>query len=237
MSSKTPTGRKPASDKKAGYHHGNLREALLERAMQILQHESIDNLSLRALAKDLGVSATAVYSHFTDKTDLLIDLRTQGFHLLNNALLDTLAHASNETAEQKVRLLGHTYMQFGRQYPNLFDTLFTWTPELERIKPDCIEAGANCEGTLHDTLCDMLAEYGVTAGDYRASVASMSTWSLVHGMTMLVRSGAIEGAVHCGHWPVSFSASQPEQQTKMFNHLISIELAGLKACINSINEH
>ncbi|WP_339899497.1 TetR/AcrR family transcriptional regulator [uncultured Gilvimarinus sp.] len=234
--SQSPPNPKPAVAKKAAYHHGNLREALLERAMQILQHDSSDKLSLRSLAKDLGVSATAVYSHFTDKTELLIDLRTQGFYLLNEALLATLAGAPHESAEQKVRLLGHTYMRFGQDFPNLFDTLFTWTPELERVTPVCIEAGADCEATLRDTLCEMLADYGVARDDYRASIASMSAWSLVHGMTMLVRSGAIEGAVHCGHWPVSFSAKEPQQQAQMFEHLLSIELAGLKACINSINE-
>lgn len=219
----------PASTgKKTGYHHGNLREALLEAAMEALQSEGLDSLSLRNLARRVGVSATAVYGHFADKTALLVELRTQGFRLLTRYL--QTAYEATDDPEQRVRELGHAYMRFGRENPHLFDTLFTWMPDFERITPQCIEEGNNSELLLRRALIDMLSQNGEPPGEHQAAVASFSAWSLVHGITLLLKSGAIEGAVYCGKWPENFSAQHPDSQlTQIIEQLLTIEIEGIKA--------
>lgn len=82
---------KTQTEHKDTYHHGNLRESLLSTALEFLQTDTLDNLSLRALAKRVGVSPTAVYSHFADKIELLIDVRTLGFRQLSEHLSRALA--------------------------------------------------------------------------------------------------------------------------------------------------
>lgn len=223
----------PHTEKKAAYHHGNLREALLDTALAALKTDSLESLSLRGLAKSLGVSPTAVYGHFADKTALLVELRTLGFRQLSEHL--QRAYNSTEDAEERVRTLAHAYMHFGQTNPHLFDTLFTWMPDLERITPECIEAGNNSEGVLRRALIEMLVANGSTPTEQQAAVASFSAWSLVHGITLLMKSGAIEGAVYCGKWPDYFSAYHPEsQQARIIEHLLTIEIEGIKATAQHI---
>lgn len=230
-SSSLESTHKAAPATKNSYHHGNLRESLLQAAQEHLQHEGLDTLSLRALAKTLGVSATAVYSHFADKIDLLIDLRTQGFEVLTQHLAATLESAPNASGEDKVRLLAHGYMAFARNTPHLFDNLFSWSPEPERIKQECIEAGVDSIQLLRGAIIEMLSENELPNHDYATYVATLSSWSLVHGLTMLVKTGSIEGAIHCGHWPEEFGAAFPESQARAFEHLLTIEIEGLKAAV------
>lgn len=219
---------------KAGYHHGSLRESLLAAAMQTLLSDGMDKLSLRGLAKQVGVSATAVYSHFQDKVDLLIDLRTQGFHHLSAQLQSAIDNNADKPGDEKVRALGFAYMDFAAEQPHLFDILFSWTPDVDRMKPDCVAAGIASECLLQDAICQMFRERGVEPTEYQAAVASFSAWSQVHGLTMLVRSGSIEGAVICGNWPEIFSSQHPKAQQRVFEHLLTTQIEGLKASVDRL---
>lgn len=224
------------SAKKAAYHHGNLRQALLEAALESLKTQSREELSLRGLAKTLGVTPTAVYSHFEDKVALLIEIRTLGFEQLFAHLNERVAALKNPNAETKLRAIAHGYMGFAVTDPNLFDTLFSWTPDFARIPKECIEAGADSEGLLRDTLIEYLGEHGIQPDEYQASVVSFFSWSLVHGIAMLLKSGAIDGAVYCEHWPETFGSNHPQTQACVIEHLLTIELAGIKAAVANIKE-
>lgn len=216
--------------KKHRYHHGNLKEELLIAALQALGQESMEKLSLRGLAKTLGVTPTAVYSHFADKTELLIELRTQGFRQLSDAM-QTASEAlpAGHSTEDRVRSYGRAYMDFAVNHPNLFDILFSWTPDLARITPECAEEGCNGEAMLRLALIELVREQGYELNDYQAALTSFSTWSLVHGISTLLKSGSVEGAVHCEHWPASFSAQSPQSQAQVLEHLMTIQIEGLKA--------
>ena len=80
------------------YHHGDLRSALIEAGMHALSTHSADALSLRALAREVGVSATAVYRHFPDRDALLVALALTGFDQLAAA-----QQAASRAASGKVR--------------------------------------------------------------------------------------------------------------------------------------
>ncbi|MDQ2078004.1 TetR/AcrR family transcriptional regulator [Marinimicrobium sp. ABcell2] len=223
--------------KKANYHHGNLRQALLETALEALASESLDKLSLRGLAKTLGVTPTAVYGHFSDKTALLMELRTLGFAQLSDTMAESLeALPANSRAEDKVKALGHAYMHFALEKPHLFDTLFSWNPDFERITPECIEAGVCSESMLRDTLIELIREQGAEATEYQASVASFSAWSLVHGISTLLKTGSVEGAIYCDNWPETFSSRHPESQARVIDHLLTIEIEGLKVAVTKCQE-
>lgn len=218
------------SPKKHRYHHGNLKEELLTAALQALELESMDRLSLRGLAKTLGVTPTAVYGHFSDKTELLIELRTRGFRQLSESMREASeALPAAHSTEDRVRSYGRAYMDFAVNNPNLFDILFSWTPDLARITPECVEEGCYGEAMLRLALIELLREQGHAINDYQAALASFSTWSLVHGISTLLKSGSVEGAIHCEHWPDSFSARNPRSQTQVLEHLLTIQIEGIKS--------
>jgi len=218
------------------YHHGNLREALLCSAMQTLETGGLEKLSLRGLAKSLGVTPTAVYGHFADKADLLMALHTEGFKRLRETMTDSLlALPEDAKGEAKVRALGLSYLQFAEQHPHLFDAMFFWTPDFSRVTAEQVEAGVGSEQLLRDTLIEMLLESRVELSQAQAAVASFSAWALVHGISTLLRTGCIEGAIHCENWPESFSPQHPHSHLPaVISQLLDIQIAGIKACATQL---
>lgn len=221
--------------KRDNYHHGNLKQALLDTALDALAADSLDKLSLRGLAKTLGVTPTAVYGHFADKTALLVELRTLGFQQLGEVMEQALANLPDpSSSEDKVRALGRAYIDFAVTNPHLFDTLFSWNPDFARITPECIEAGSCSEHLLRTTLIELLADQGVTCTENQAAVASFSAWALVHGISTLLKTGSVEGAIHCDNWPEDFSSRHPESQARIIDQLLDIQIAGLKGAVANI---
>ena len=99
----------------SSYHHGNLREALLQEAILCIRRAGVENLSLRALARNTGVSQTAPYRHFTDKNALLAELATQAF----NELADSTAALirPQQSAAANMQLAGEAYLRYALQNP------------------------------------------------------------------------------------------------------------------------
>ena len=98
------------------YHHGNLRRELLDRAAQIIAKNGIENLSLRALAQDLGVSHAAPARHFKDKMDLLRALATEGHNRLADYVYGA-ADAAGPNPLERYAALGRAFVRFSLEYP------------------------------------------------------------------------------------------------------------------------
>ncbi len=101
------------------YHHGNLREALLERAADVIAEHGIEALSLRGLARDLGVSHAAPRAHFSDRKALLSALAVEGFRLCVDAMKEG-ADAAGPDPVARYRALGRSYVAFARANPSCF---------------------------------------------------------------------------------------------------------------------
>lgn len=99
------------------YHHGKLREALLSRAKEFIEEAGVEGLSLRQLARDLGVSHAAPGKHFRDKQSLLDALALDGFHDLNARMTE----ASETAGDHRSRFVGiaRTYVDFAVSHPVL----------------------------------------------------------------------------------------------------------------------
>ena len=98
------------------YHHGNLRRELLDRAAQIIAKQGIENLSLRGLAQDLGVSHGAPARHFKDKLDLLRALATEGHNKLADYVF-AAAEAAGPDPLERYAALGRAFVRFSLEYP------------------------------------------------------------------------------------------------------------------------
>ena len=130
------------------YHHGNLREALLERAAEVIAEDGIAALSLRALARDLGVSHAAPRAHFADRRALLAELAKEGFRLFVDAMRAG-ADAAGPDPVARYRALGRSYVQFALDNPSCFRAVNH--PEVLAHADDELKAArADFTGTLRE---------------------------------------------------------------------------------------
>ncbi|HQT67021.1 MAG: hypothetical protein B7Z78_09965 [Rhodospirillales bacterium 20-60-12] len=163
------------------YHHGALRAALLEAAEQILERDGLDQLSLRAISRAVGVSHAAPAHHFGDLRGLLTVLATLGFRRFAISL-----EAAATSAGDPLRALGRAYVQFARTQPGLFLLMFHHKV-LAGDDADFQQATAEAFATLSRVAA--VSPLGTdTAVRGRGALAS---WCLVHGFCMLMLDGRL----------------------------------------------
>ena len=104
------------------YHHGNLKQALLERAAAVLAERGVEGLSLRALARDLGVSHAAPRRHFPDRAALIAELAKEGFRRAAEGMRAG-AEAAGPDPVARYRGMGRAYARFAREQPAFFRAL------------------------------------------------------------------------------------------------------------------
>lgn len=109
-------------EKKPGYHHGDLRAALLKAAAEEIERNGYETLSLRELATSLDVSRAAPYRHFPDKRALLATLATEGFEQL--IAMYRAASLGNKSAEARLKDAGIGYLELATKRPQLFRLMF-----------------------------------------------------------------------------------------------------------------
>jgi AcrR family transcriptional regulator len=165
------------------YHHGDLRRAVLDRAVQVIASEGADALSLRALAADLGVSHTAPRHHFSSRQGLLTAVAVEGFVELRQRL-------------ERIRNEGGTFLDIGVGYvsfaldrPAHFSVMFT-PAILDPADPDLEDA---MEATF-SLLRQGVDELPSPSAQQDAAAAVIASWSLVHGLATLALSGNLDKA-------------------------------------------
>jgi AcrR family transcriptional regulator len=171
---------------KQAYHHKDLRNALVDEALAILAESGPGAITLRELARRLGVTHTAPYAHFADKKTLLEAVADEGFDRLTQCLTD--AGASENDPHRRFVSHGIAYVQFARDNPNLYRLMFV-DPELGH-DPDC--AWSEQADRAFDLLLNELSELGVPQGTEIHDVAC-GIWSLLHGVAMLEIDGRLHG--------------------------------------------
>jgi AcrR family transcriptional regulator len=155
---------------KDAYHHGDLRAALVGAALKLLEKRDFEQLSLREVARNVGVSATAVYRHFPSKESLLEALAEQQ--------QGAAAKASDRGAFAQT---GRTYVRFALANPNLFRLIFIHRPS--RLRPDVDSPVGSPARLLRSNIAKSL---GPRATQEQVFVAALRAWSLVHGLSMLI---------------------------------------------------
>lgn len=219
--------------KKSAYHHGNLKAALIEAGFDFLEADSLDNLSLRAIAKQVGVTPTAAYNHFADKMALMVAMKVEAFQRLDSHLRQHVDQADPDNAEGRMRALARGYVAFAFEHPGVFNLLFTWVPDREYFTDELVECSGHSETLLRETLIDLLEAEGLELDQYQEAVAAFSSWSLVHGVTLLLKAGVVDAVTACHHWPAEFASENRESLTRVLEHLFTIQLEGLKATIST----
>lgn len=161
-----------------GYHHGDLRSALVEAGLKALETTDLGAISLRQIARDAGVSATAVYRHFPDKRALLAAMAHEGFERLG-----AYQFSAVEAAEPAMRFAasGRAYVRFALANPALFRLIFTYGEQFEGRDPDNLAARLLRSQTIEQRHGDAKS----------AQVLQTQAWALVHGLAMLMLDGRL----------------------------------------------
>ncbi|MFN7277907.1 MAG: TetR/AcrR family transcriptional regulator [Betaproteobacteria bacterium] len=169
------------------YHHGNLRAAALERAAQLAANGGSGALSLRALARELGVSPAALYRHFAHTDALLDELAGRALAALEVALREALDREASADPAARLAALGRGYLAFARAHPDAFRIVF----ELRR---NALADAQQAEPyTLLLRAVGALAPPG--AEDARVQRAALAAWAFVHGLAALESQQAWRGAI------------------------------------------
>ncbi len=173
---------------KKTYHHGDLRQSLIEAALVLLKTKDVKSLSLREVARQAGVSHTAPYRHFADKADLLAAVAEEGFIEFGRYLQNAVDQAHAKPVES-LRATGVAYVRYALDHPTHFRVMFSHYP-LEPPENGSLEVVS--QGTFQ-ILVDIIragqAAKTIRSGDPRT--LALGKWALVHGLAMLMLDGML----------------------------------------------
>jgi AcrR family transcriptional regulator len=180
--------------KKTTYHHGNLREVLISSALEILKEGTLQDLSLRALARKAGVSQTAPYRHFEDKEALIVVLIQEGSMILQQEMIKA-CQISEEPIEQLIDM-GVSYYDFSQNHPAHFRLMFSGSLENRDKYAHIFEEEQKGYDVL-DAVVTRCMEKSATC-DLSAQMVRLTCWSLVHGLASLILNDVMNDDVPQG---------------------------------------
>lgn len=173
---------------KSRYHHGDLRRALLEEAVRTIRDDGAAALTLRAVGARLGVSRTALYRHFADKSALLNAVSEDGFNRLSEALELSWTNAGGGVPGFEAQ--GQAYVRFALDNPSHYRVMFgVWTSR-EHDDSALREAGTRAFQLLVHALT-ALQHDGVMRQDEAPHHVARYVWAAVHGIAMLGIDGRL----------------------------------------------
>ena len=178
--------------KKKAYHHGDLKNALIDAGMEILNNEGLTGLSLRSVAQKAGVSHSAPYAHFKDKQALIAAISTEGLRKLYNILSGVAKHHEDKPLDQLYEV-AWAYVDFALDYTGLFKVIFSSAIEREHDYPDFVEVSPlNFDLTI-EVIKNNQAAGHLQSGD--PSLLATGIWSMVHGFIFLYLENQIPSRI------------------------------------------
>lgn len=172
---------------KKAYHKGNVRENLIRAAEDVLHQEGLAALSLRRVAREVGVAPSAVYNHFENREALLASVAADGYREIAN--LELTAYGSSDEPAIVVRRLVLDYLQFAARNPELYRLMFSADMVAYRSNPELGEAG--------DSSFGLSVNWWYGEGTYDSSKSAvdyplaLSIWSFLHGICTLIIDGLV----------------------------------------------
>ena len=177
------------------YHHGNLRQALIEAGIKIINESGEENLSLRKVAALCNVSHAAPYAHFKDKDELLEAIKSSVTDRFMDELL--MAIEDKPTADQAIIAMGRTYIQFFSSNPDYFAFIFgkqninahlKMNREYKDDYPPFL--------LLRRMYIKHLEENGLEKTAEEQEIELIKIWSIVHGMASIACMKGIKSSVN-----------------------------------------
>lgn len=171
------------------YHHGDLRNALVTAALELITHGSSEQITLREVSRRVGVNHRAVYRHFSDLTALLAAVAEQGYRELLACIEATLAPLKRATPERRVEALALGYIAFAVDHPAHYRIMFGRRLNEDGRFPVLEELAAEAYSRLADEI-----HAGQASGrfaPFKLREAVFTFWSLTHGFVSLMLVGRL----------------------------------------------
>lgn len=165
-----------------GYHHGNLREALIAAALELIRAKGPSGFTFAEAARAAGVSPAAPYRHYRDRDMLIADVARQGFIEFAKRMKIQWADGKPD-AFNALQRLGKTYLTFAREEPAYYAAMFESGVSFA-AQPECATASDEAFGTLR-TACEAIAATLPAAQRPPALMMALHIWSLSHGVASL----------------------------------------------------
>jgi AcrR family transcriptional regulator len=190
-----PRRRRPSGE--TPYHHGDLHDALLAAAERVLERDGLAGLTLRAVAREAGVSHAAPTHHFGDLTGLLSELAAIGFRRFNEAMI--AARNSETHPLMKGMANAKAYVAYAQASPGMYGLMFR-TERIDMTRPSLHEAATASFAGLASAVGagrnEKITGEALEALSLDQAAAIARAWSLVHGFTMLLLDGRLKDILH-----------------------------------------
>jgi len=171
---------------KRGYHHGNLKQALVEATLVLIEQKGPQGFTMAEAAKVAGVSAAAPYRHFSGKDDLIAEVARQGFEIFAD-LMEYAYDKGAPTALAAFEATGRAYLAFARKHPGHYIAMFESGVRISS-NPDLARVSERAMAVMQHAAQDLLNRL---PADHRppASMVSQHIWAMSHGVVELFARG------------------------------------------------
>lgn len=170
------------------YHHGDLSRALLQEALRTIEKDGVAALTLRSVGEKLGVSRTALYRHFADKSALLAAVATEGFRTLRVQLEESWQKQGG--GRKGFEAMGAAYVRFAVAHPSHYRVMFGGYVQDAAPDSDLATEGAGAFQVLVNAIVAQQKE-GLLRPDNPLALAQY-IWATVHGIAMLAIDGQLK---------------------------------------------
>lgn len=175
--------------KTSRYHHGNVKNELVSAALEIMEHEDLESISLRRLARVIEVCPAAVYNHFANKKALMEEIKTKAFEEYVHFF--DVHFKTQPEPEQNLEEICRIYFDFSRQYPTLFDVMYKQKAPPGFFNTRRLPAYQNSRGRLSHALAQVYEKYQIPFTEESLSNSVLLMWAQLHGLITLHESGSL----------------------------------------------
>ncbi len=167
---------------KRGYHHGNLRQALIDAALQLIEKKGPMGFTLSEAAKQAGVTPAAVYRHFEGREDLIAEAALEGYGIFAD-LMDYAYQSGQPSALAAFEATGRAYLAFARKHPGHYISMFESGISVNRT-PELAAEARRASEVLEKAATD-LSQHIPEDKRPPASMFSAHIWAMSHGVVEL----------------------------------------------------
>jgi AcrR family transcriptional regulator len=186
------------------YHHGDLRDALVQAALQEAELGGPEAINISALAKKLGVSQPAPYRHFADRDALLAAVTAQAFRQFSAMLRESIRKPSKRS---RLSRIAHATLAFGLRRNGIYRLMFASRTLAGAPK------GSELRNSAMETFGLVLEALGAPAVGFLRERHALTFWAAVHGLVMLAEQGLLTGQV--AHTSIEELVDDMVEQTEL----------------------
>ena len=219
----------------SNYHHGNVKEALLTAALNHIENNEGEMISLRALSKEVGVTPSAVYNHFADKNALLLAIKIRIFESFNKFFAENCKET--ESPDKALVEMCLAFFHFSREFPSQFQFIFSSSIPIQWSTNEIVDVSCRCIVRARSLVFAIHEKYQLHCSEEEVVNATLLVWTQLHGIVTLRNSGLIGAAVSHQNWPDKCGLTDDAQVEKLIQDHVQIMITGMLSSSRGKSKH